>query len=404
MMKGFFHPGDIMRKIKPIKIQLLVFLFCGLSYTLLYTFFSREMMSSLLGWQDYTFHVRLLELMQGQQGYTPLVDGDPVPYPVLYHHIVGKVSSICGLAPETSMLFVSCLFSFGSTFLIFLVVSKSSDDCLAGCIGVLLCGVGASVTIFSSGLIFFGGAFIFPVQYMIAGFLPNLTGHFFGLFIVYMVLQSKLQKTSHTLFCSFLGTMLILSHLVAAITYLIAIMCLFLSNSLQKYGIKSRRIGIMLVLSIVFSSPWWINIIAQVIQRPHLIVLQDAGPWIEHAFLTEVVNHFRFVPLFSLVGVFYLKKSSKIGIFLFFWFLAGVLLLFTQWGTRFVLELSVPLYMLGAIGMSQSIKHIIHDKKSFFIQFFVIVFVLTIIFDALKIFEIIKYFLMQKIFLFSIFW
>jgi hypothetical protein len=198
--------------------------------------------------------------------------------------------------------------------------------------------------------------------------------------------------------------MLILSHLVAAFTYLIAFMCLFLSNYLQKYGIKSRRIGIMLVLSIVFSSPWWINIIAQVIQRPHLIVLQDAGPWIEHAFLTEVVNHFRFVPLFSLVGVFYLKKSSKIGIFLFFWFLAGVLLLFTQWGTRFALELSVPLYMLGAIGMSQSIKWVIHDKKSFFIRIFVIIFVLTIIFDALKIFEIIKYFLIQKIFLFTIFW
>ena len=393
-----------MRKIKTIKIQLLVFLFCGLSYVLLYTFFSREMMSSLLGWQDYAFHVRLLEIVQDQQGYTPLVEGHPVPYPVLYHHIVGKVSSIFGLAPETSLLFVSCLFSFGSTFLIFLVVLKSSGDCLAGCIGALLCGIGASVTIFFSGLIFFGGAFIFPVQYMIAGFLPNLTGHFFGLFMVYMVLQSKLQKTSHTLFCSFLGTMLILSHLVAAVTYLIALMCLFLSNSLQKYGIKSRRIGIMLVLSIIVSSPWWMTILTQVIQRPHLIVLQDAGPWVDHAFLTEVVNHFRFVPLFSLVGAFYLKKSSKIGIFLFFWLFAGVLLLFTQWGTRFAMELSVPLYMLGAIGMSQSIKWVIHGEKSFFIRFIVIIFVLVIIFDALKIFEIIRYFLMQKIFLFTIFW
>jgi hypothetical protein len=404
LIKGLFYPGDIVRKIKTIKIQLLVFLFCGLSYTLLYTFFSREMMSSLLSWQDYTFHMRLIEIMQDQQGYTPLVEGHPVPYPVLYHHIVGKVSSLIGLTPETSMLFVSCLFSFGSTFLIFLLVLKSSDDYLAGCIGALLCGVGASVTIFFSGLIFFGGAFIFPVQYMIAGFLPNLTGHFFGLFMVYMVLQSKLQKTSHTLFCSFLGTMLILSHLVAAFTYLIVFMCLFLSNYLQKYGIKSRRIGIMLVLSIVFSSPWWMTIIIQVIQRPHLIVLQDAGPWIEHTFLMEVVNHFRFVPLFSLVGVFHLKKGSKIGIFLFFWLLIGAALLFTQWGTRFALELSVPLYMLGAIGMSQSIKWVIHGEKSFFIQFFVIIFVFIVIFDALKIFEIIKYFLIQKIFLFTIFW
>ena len=79
-------------------------------------------------------------------------------------------------------------------------------------------------------------------------------------------------------------------------------------------------------------------------------------------------------------------------------------MLFTQWGTRFALELSVPLYMLGAIGMSQSIKWVIHGEKSFFIRFFVIIFILTVIFDALKIFEIIKYFLMQKIFLFTIFW
>lgn len=392
------HLRNILKKIEPVKVQLFVFLFCGFSYLLLYSFFSQESMS-LLSWQDHWFHLRLIRILDDQSSYTPFFEGHPVPYPVLFHHLVRIVSTLANLTVKTSLLLVSCLVSFGSGFLIFLIISEISKDNLAGLIGVILLGVGANFTTFFSETIFFGGAFIFPVNYFIAGFLPNLMGHFFGLSLLYLMVKSTLKKPRHILFCGFLGAALILSHLIASATYLIAAACLSFSSYITHENIKFRQFGIILFLSIAISSFWWLTIMGELTERSHLILLSNAGKnWSDSGFVTEIVRYYGFIPIFSLLGAFYLKKISKINIFLVLWASILFILLFTQWGARFALELAIPLYMLGAVGISQTIRWALSRKNEWFVvRLTVLVFVFACLCDIVRLFEILKNIFIQKI-------
>lgn len=396
MMEISSHLRNILRK-KIVTVQILVFFFCGLSYLLLYSFFSREMFSVFLNWQDYDFHLRLLRILEGQSGYIPFFDSTPVPYPVFFHNVVRIVSAVFGFPSEASLFLVSCAAGFGATFLIFLIVTEFSDR-LAGFFGALLCGVGANFVIFFFKTIFFGGAFIFPASYMVAGFLPNLMGHFFGLSMVYVIIKGTLQKGTHILFCAFLGAMVILSHPFAAMAYLIAIFCLFFSSHITDGNIKFRQLGIILILSIALSSPWWLRIVPELSGKSYLILLSDAGKtWIRQDFLREIVEYYGFIPIFSVLGAFYLIRNFKTGIFLPFWAISFFILLFTPWGARFALELAVPLYMLGAIGMSHTIRWALSEEnEQLAVRLASLTFVFTVFCDSIRIFDIIRNIFIQN--------
>ena len=382
-----------------MKVQLSVFFFCGFSYLLLYYFFSQEIMPSLLSWQDHNFHLMLLRILENQSSYTPFIDEHPVPYPVFFHNIVRIISAVFDLRFETALLLVSCFASFGFSFLIFLTISEISEDNLAGFVGALLLGVGANFTVFFSRTIFFGGAFIFPISYLIAGFLPNLLGHFFGLFMLYVIIKSRLQNLGNVLFCSLLGAMLFLSHLMASVTYLIATVCLFLSSYIAHENIKFRQFGIILFLSIAISSPWWFEIGGEVLERPYLILLSDAGKdWIECGFFKEMIIYYRFIPIFSFLGVLYIIKNFTNRIFLFLWLILISILLFTQWGGRFALELAIPLYMLGAVGISQAIRWAISKKNErLAARVAVLALIFAVICDSMGLSEIVRNIFIQKL-------
>ncbi|MGC1120259.1 MAG: hypothetical protein WBA22_04115 [Candidatus Methanofastidiosia archaeon] len=398
-MVDFFRFGNMPRRMKTRKIQLSVLLLCGFSYLLLYYFFSQEIMSSLLSWQDHDFHLRLLRILENQNTYSPFFDEHPVPYPVLFHNIVRATSAALDMRLETALLFVSCLAGFGFSFLIFLVISRIFGDNLAGFVGALLLGVGANFAAFFSRTIFFGGAFIFPISYLVAGFLPNLLGHFFGLFMLYMITRSKVQSLSSILSCSVLGAMLILSHPIASITYFIATVCLFISSYMTHESIGFRRFGVILLLSITISSPWWLEILSEFFGKPYLILLSDAGiNRIGCGLLTEITRYYGFVPIFSFLGIIHIARNPGVNIFIFFWLILISMLLLTPWGGRFVMELAIPLYMLGAVGISQTVKWATSEKDEWFIpRLAALIFTLAVLCDSIRIFEITRDILVQRL-------
>jgi hypothetical protein len=248
--------------------------------------------------------------------------------------------------------------------------------------------MGANFVIFLFGTSFFGGAFIIPIGYLIAGFLPNLMGHFLGLFMLYVFIKTRLRRFRQVFFCSFLGVLLILSHLIASITYLAALISLFISSLSSKEEMHFKEFGILLVLSIAISSPWWVQIVGELLLRPQLFLLTDAGySWIQHGLSAEIIEYYGLIPFFSLLGIIHFR-TSKLGSFLSLWLLMLFPFLFTRWGFRFALEITVPLYMLGAIGVSRVFKQILFCKKTSYIaRCIIFILIVMIICEALRLFD-----------------
>jgi hypothetical protein len=341
-----------------------IFLICGLSYLLLYLLFSHDEMLFSLDWKDYQFHMRLIEILENQDRYIPVADGTPVPYPVFFHHVARAVSYSLNLKCEIAMLLVSCLTCLGFTFLVFLTVVEVSHDALAGLLGAIFLGVGANFVIFFSKTIFFGGIFIFPVEYLIAGYLPNLMGHFFGLLMLFIIIKSRLKKWYHVTSCMILGVLLVLSHLIAFVTYLIAVVCLFSYSYLSKEDMKVKQFWVILLSSIIVSGFWWVNIIHEVLDRSYLVFLSDAGQnWVNYGISSEVMRYYGFIPFFSILGIVCFWRKHEIGNFLSLWLLLLLPFLFSIWGFRFALELAVPLYMLGAVGVSKIFRQVVLEKR-----------------------------------------
>lgn len=347
-------------------------------------------MLSLFEWQDYDFHLKIIQILEEQNNLMPYFEDHPIPYPILFHNVVRISSNVFGLEPERALLFVSSLISFGFCVLVFLAISEILKDNFAGFICAILLGAGANFVIFFSETIFFGGAFIFPVGYLVAGYLPNLMGHFFGIFILYVIKKTKLQRWYHLALCVFLYTMVILSHLIASVTYLIALACLFVCSYLAEENIQFRQFGIILFLSIVIASPWWLNIVEEVVERPYLLLLSDAGRnWIDSKCFIEITRYYGFIPFFSILGGLYLFKVFKVGNFITLWLFMLLPLLFTRWGFRFALELTVPLYMLGSIGISRIARQATLEKTRFRAIFMILLFLAFIVLcDSLGLFDL----------------
>lgn len=384
-----FHLENTLRSIKDKKTQLFVFFFCGFSHLLLYSYLQENILS-IFEWQDYAFHLRIIQILEEQNTYIPYFGNDPIPYPVLFHNVVRMFSDVLDVEPESALLLVSSLFSFGFCVLAFLVISEVLSDSLAGFVCVILLGAGASSIVFFSKTISFGGAFIFPIGYLVAGYLPNLMGHFFGLFILYVILKTKLQKWYYLALCTFLCMLLVLSHLIASVTYLAALTSVFVCGYFAGESIRFKHFGIILLLSVVVTCPWWLGIIEEVQRRPYLFFLSDAGQsWIDSGLSTEIIEYYGFIPFASILGLLYLYRVSKTGNFITLWLFMLFPLLFTRWGFRFALELAVPLYMLGSIGISRIFELATLKKMRFWsIRFIILFFVFFILFNSLRLFDL----------------
>lgn len=374
----------ILTKKKEIAILLVI----GFSYALLYLFFSKELLPALFEWRDFQFHYQVVRMVQYQSASTSFTGEEQILYPPLFHHCVARISSISPISIERGMLMVPLVAWTGSTFIIFLLTENFSQDDHAGIFSIIFLGVGASLIASGSGTIFFGRACIFPVNYLIAGFLPHVLGHFFGLLLIYLLITTHLRANTYIILGAGIGALLILTHFLAAITYALAVLCLCVSDRLTFHMLNPAKVGILVGVSVLITSPWWGEIVGDILEKPYLFMIGDAAKNWQGGILSEMMSHYGLIPIFSFVGAYYFIKSRNPGVFLILWTVMISILIFSRWGARFALELSVPLYMLGGAGFSQAVGKIRDSKNHIVFRTGLLILVIYVLCDSLHIFHL----------------
>jgi len=80
------------------RIDISTLALCITSYVLLYLHLSQKLISSLMEWQDYLFHVHMARMVIEQNSFFPHIQGHPILYPPLFHNLVTILSSLSGLS------------------------------------------------------------------------------------------------------------------------------------------------------------------------------------------------------------------------------------------------------------------------------------------------------------------
>jgi hypothetical protein len=379
---------NILGKINDTKMLIIILLISGGLYALLYSYFSNILLPPLYEWKDFQFHYRLITMIEDQSGYIPYVDGRPVLYPILFHHCVGGFSALFNVSIKSGMVILPLIMWTGSTMMIYLLIRDLTQNEYAGIFPLIFLGGGATVIILSSGTVFFGKAFIFPINYVIAGFMPHIMGHFFGLLLLYFLITTGLKANIHIIFGGGIGALLILTHFLAAVTYAIAIVCLWFSDHLTVNFLNGTRIVLLVAIAVLLASPWWGVIMEEFLEDPYSLLISDASKTWEGGIVTEMINYYGFIPLFSLIGTYFLIKSRSLGIFLFLWSIFLFILIFSRIGARFALECALPLYMLGGIGITHVILWIKNSKMQKIFRISIFIVFLFLLCDSLYIFKL----------------
>lgn len=387
-LRSFPSIQSISVKILTRKKEIAILLVIGSSYALLYLFFSQQLLPALFEWRDFQFHYQVVRILLNQSASTSFTGEEEILYPLLFHQCVAWISSIFPISIERGMLMIPLVAWTGSTFIIFLLTENYSQDDHAGIFSIILLGIGASLIASGSGTIFFGRAFIFPVNYLIAGFLPHILGHFFGLLLIYLLTTTHLRTNTYIILGAGIGALLILTHFLAVITYALAVLSLCVSDRLTFHMLNPARVGILVGLSLLITSPWWGEIVGDILENPYLFMIGDAAKNWQGGILSEIISHYGFIPIFSFVGAYYFIKSRNPGIFLILWAIMISIFIFSRWGARFTLELSVPLYMLGGAGFSQSVGKIRDSKIHIIIRTGLLILVIYVLCDSLHIFQL----------------
>lgn len=384
---------SIISKLKIHRIDIFALFLCSISYVLLYLHLSQKLMSSLMEWQDYSFHSTMTRMVIEQNSFLPYIQGQPVPYPPLFHDITALLSSLSGLSIEQSLIMIACGAGCGFSFFIYLFICEISKDKSTAFLGMVLLGVGANFLIYFSALIFFGKIYIMIMGYVIAGFLPHLLGHIIGILMLFIIIRSTLKSWYHLLSCIILCIMLIFTHVIASVTYFAALLSILTAAFIVKENKLAKKIIIISFFPLLITSPWWTSILGQLMTRPYLFFLSDAGEsWASHGLSQEIVTYYGLLPLFSIIGAYKIIKNNNISIFIIFWCFLIFLLVFTPWGFRFALELVIPLYILSAIGIITSITCIVETNLHSAIKLLLYVSIIVIIFDCFFLFDVLKNF------------
>ena len=378
------------KRLKQHKIDLFALSLCIASYVLLYLYFTQKLMPSLFEWQDYLFHSNLTKMIIEQGNFFPLFQEHLVPYPPLFHHSVALLSYISGLSIEKSLICTACLAGCGFSTLLYLFMCEISKNKLAGLLGVAFLGIGANILTYFSSMIFFGRVYII-INYIIAGFLPQLLGHFFGILILFFIVKSNLESWYHVASCIILGILLILTHVIASVTYLFALLSILLFALLLGKNKLAKKIILLLFIPLIISSPWWVTVLRELMNRPYLFFLADAGKsWISYGVREGMLTYYGLLPILLIPGVYKIIKNRNISLFLIFWCVLIFLFTFSTWGFRFALELIIPLYVLSILGITTVITYVIETNFSFPAKLFLLFIIIFVIFDSLLLFEIIK--------------
>jgi hypothetical protein len=382
----------IQNKLQNYSIDISALALCIISYVLLYFHLSQKLMSSLMEWQDYLFHVHMTRIVIEQNSFFPRIQGHPVLYPPLFHNMAASVSFLTGLSIEQSLICTACLAGCGFSFLSYLFIREISKSKSTAFLGMIFLGVGGNILTYVSSMIFFGRIYILIIGYVISGFLPHILGHFLGIFMLFLIVKTHLTSWYHVLVCSSIGILLILTHLIASVTYLIALLSLFFSLIIIKKGKLLKKVGIILIIPILITSPWWSSLLGDLMTRPYLFFLADAGEsWISQGTYGEIITYYGFLPLFSIIGTYNLIKKRNISVFIIFWTAILLFLIYSPWGFRFALDVAIPLYILSAIGIITGITHSIESKLNSPVKILMLFIITLCVMDFFLVFRIFKY-------------
>ena len=378
-------------KLKDHRMDVFALFLCVISYFLLYLYSSQKLMSSLLEWQDYIFHTTMTRMVIEQGNIFSFFQGHPVPYPPLFHNITALISYLSGLSIEKSLIVTVCGAGCGFSFLVYLFICEISKNKLTAFLGMIFLGVGANFLTYFSSMIFFGKIYVMIMGYVIAGFLPHLLGHFLGILMLFIIVRSNLESWYYLISSIILCIMLILTHVIASITYLAALLSILISAVILKENKLVKRIIILLFIPLLISSAWWTSVLGQLMTRPYLFFLSDAGEsWVSHGLSHEIVTYYGLLPLFLIFGAYKIIKNKNISIFIIFWCFLIFLLVFTPWGFRFALELVIPLYVLSAIGIITGITCIAESNLYSSIKLLFYIIIVIIVIDYFFLFDIIN--------------
>ena len=382
----------IHNKLKIYRIDIFALFLCTTSYVLLYIHLSQKLMSSLMEWQDYLFHMHITRIIIEQSRFVPYIQGHPVLYPPLFHNIVAFLSSLSGLSIEQSLICVACLAGCGFSFFSYLFIWEISKSKSAAFLGMVFLGVGANVLTYVSSMIFFGRIYIFIIGYVISGFLPHVLGHFLGILMLFLIVKIHLTSWYHIFLCSSIGILLMLTHVIASVTYSIALLSMLISAIIMKKGELAKKISSILIIPILVTSPWWTSLLGDLMTRPYLFFLADAGEsWISQGVYNEITTYYGFLPLFSIYGAYDLIKKRDISVFIILWSAILLFLICSPWGFRFALDVTIPLYILSAIGIMTGITHSIESNLNFSVKILILFIIILCIMDFFLIIRIFDY-------------
>jgi hypothetical protein len=222
---------------------------------------------------------------------------------------------------------------------------------------------------------FFFGMGTYPwTPFLYGGMYANILGHTVMLLLLYLIAKCRLSSKKHILISGLILTLLVMSHAVSLVSFLLAFVSLNIFLIYKKEGMNIENIGGFFCVGILFALPWLIHIypsLALKVPIPHEVVL---GP-------TEGIRmiYYRFglLPLFSLIALYPLIKKKSSCIVFLLWALFLFLLSMSFWGNRFGMELYLPLDFLAACGfvfLSEKSYYLLKKKNPVSIIFLSFIF------------------------------
>jgi len=267
-------------------------------------------------------------------------DGAPVNYP-LFLHAITSLAAICGIPLYRAGFILSLALLLGSVVLVFLLLRRYSPD----------------AAYFSLFLLCFSPVLL---KYLLAGLYPNVLGMFLYLLLLILLVKTELESVKASLLCGFILGLLVLTHGIAAITGGIIVISFIVVCWLTRNAVRKEHILILAVTAVLVSLPWSFRIVPRLISGHHLLY---APRWIttSKGVVHQLFEEYGILLFLAAGGAATIKKMERtlkfLGLTAFIWGLLLLILSFSVWGHRFLMETVIPAGILSGLFLAELKKY-----------------------------------------------
>lgn len=267
-------------------------------------------------------------------------DGTPVNYP-LFFHAIASLTAICGIPLYRAGFILSLVLLVGNVVLVFLLLRIYSLD----------------VAYFSLFFLCFSPVLL---KYLLAGLYPNVLGMFLYLLLLLLLVKIGLKSVKTSLLCGFILGLLVLTHGIAAITGDIIVTSFIIVSWLTHNTVRKEYILILAVTAVLVSLPWSFRIVPRLISGHHLLY---APRWIttSRGVVHQLFEEYGVLLFLAAGGAATIRKMEKtltfVGLTACIWGLLLLVLSFSVWGHRFLMETVIPAGILSGLFLQELRKH-----------------------------------------------